>query len=155
LSEVETEPLLLPIPHPTYPIVDLLIHLGSFRGLDPRDKVYAPLGLGEETSNPDLLPANVRPDYSKKATHVYADLTRFLIGRRGNLKVLSAINIPTQRILDTESYNLPSWVPRFDLGPSAQQMTKAFRNHDGFRAAGDTVAILETLNIRTFYASSA
>lgn len=75
---------------------------------DPRDKVYAFLGIATKDSNLDLLV----PDYMKSAESVYIDTTKLIMkGKRFNLEVFSQREDESCRLLKS----LPSWVPDFSV----------------------------------------
>lgn len=66
---------------------------------DPRDKVFALLGLTEETGQGKLI-----PDYSKSVSQVYAETIRYLIHTERKLNELS-FSQPSRQ------HELPTWVP--------------------------------------------
>ncbi|KAL8369838.1 hypothetical protein RB595_000266, partial [Gaeumannomyces hyphopodioides] len=72
----------------------LTLVLGSLelRASDPRDRIFAMLGLGEETSTQDGIPPLLLPDYRKPTSRVYADFTRWWIQTYKKLGVLSAVH---------------------------------------------------------------
>lgn len=49
-------------------ILDLVLEGAALAATDPRDRIFALFGLGEETHAKENLPAMLRPDYSK-STH--------------------------------------------------------------------------------------
>jgi hypothetical protein len=55
-------------------ILDLILEGSVLNATDPKDKVFALLGLGEETHSRDKIPSLLRPDYSKSTSQVYSDL---------------------------------------------------------------------------------
>ncbi|KAI6081210.1 hypothetical protein F4821DRAFT_33309 [Hypoxylon rubiginosum] len=77
-------------------IIDLLATTRRCLCIDPRDRVYATLGL-----QADYYPIIIRPDYSKPFKEVYRDLVIAFYETRLDLGILTFC-------LDTE---LPSWVP--------------------------------------------
>ncbi|KAM7191361.1 hypothetical protein V8F33_008964 [Rhypophila sp. PSN 637] len=62
----------------------------DLRATDPRDNIYALLGLGQETHVPGKIPQPLLPDYSKPISHVYADFTRWWIETYQSSAILSA-----------------------------------------------------------------
>lgn len=76
---------------------------------DPRDKVYATLGLSREFRN--SLAAGSLVNYSWSVSEVFARTTQFIVRRNRKLSVLSLVAIKTAA--DT-SVDLPSWCPNFD-----------------------------------------
>jgi len=77
----------------------------AFEATDPRDKVFALLGLVHEDDRSAL-----KPDYSKPIQQVYTELAHHLIGIDINILCFN-VNSP--------SHSLPSWVP--DWSRSSQR----------------------------------
>lgn len=75
---------------------------------DPRDKVYAFLGLASRSMSPFRTQPNVLvPDYSARVQDVYTEAACVLMTSYKNISLLSHVeDASTRRILD-----LPSWVP--------------------------------------------
>jgi len=73
--------------------------LRSFQATDPRDKVFALLGIAADTKALGL-----HPDYRKSCEEVYTDLARTLI-QNGYIELLSLCEFPKQ------ISSLQSWVP--------------------------------------------
>jgi hypothetical protein len=79
---------------------------------DPRDKVYATLGLTEWRLRGEELPSALVPDYRKSLREILQDVTRFCIQTRQELDLYSGINFGWD---DEINGNItPSWVPRWD-----------------------------------------
>ena len=78
-------------------IVDALFMSYRFNCTDPRDKVFAMLGLAQALV--------LQPSYSARVEDVYLTTTRFLILESGNLDILCCVSHP--KTIAT----LPSWVP--------------------------------------------
>lgn len=70
------------------PIMYLLPSTQDFQATDPRDKLYALLGMASDISVED-----VRPDYNKPVLKVFQDLAKFMV-RRGSLDLT---NVGLQR----------------------------------------------------------
>lgn len=97
----------------------LLEHLmvsRAFDATDPRDKVYAVLGMTREPIENDQLlesglvdagVAKMRVDYSSSISEVYQYAAKYIINRDKNLDVLCILS--THR--DENSKDLPSWTP--------------------------------------------
>jgi Heterokaryon incompatibility protein (HET) len=81
------------------PLIYLMRSLRHFQATDPRDKVFALLGIASDTKTLGL-----RPDYRKSCEEVYTDLARALI-QNGYIELLSLCEFPKERPV------LPSWVP--------------------------------------------
>lgn len=78
-----------------------------FECQDPRDKLYASLGLAADVSETD-----VRPDYTKPIEDVYTDIARFSLSHSRSycLDFLSLVVRFPEELGGTLS-DLPSWVP--------------------------------------------
>ena len=82
-----------------------LWHFKSRKCGDPRDKVFAILGICK-----DLKSRDVNIDYSAPVARVYSEVARFIIMRDRNLKLLSACHSYGSKIPE-----LPSWVPDWNV----------------------------------------
>lgn len=88
---------------PRYGLLSLLLTHESKKSTDPKDKVYALVGLSTAQDDPDFV-----IDYSKTLREVYTDVVRYLISK-GSLDVISSSNHLTK------IPNLPSWVPDWSI----------------------------------------
>ena len=83
-----------------------LLHLmDSFapnEATDPRDKVYALLGLATDNHSESMI-----PNYESPVSVVYAESVKDIISREGNLQVLSYCS----GLFTTRDTALPSWAP--------------------------------------------
>lgn len=61
----------------------------KFSATDHRDKVYGLLGLAAETQDISRWPLALRPDYELDASHVYAEVARFLMRKSKSLALLT------------------------------------------------------------------
>ncbi|CZR57862.1 uncharacterized protein PAC_07751 [Phialocephala subalpina] len=89
--------------------------LDRYRGTlagDPRDKVYAFLGIAKEFqgNSRSLNQQLLVPDYTKSVTDVYTDTMKFLVRSSGNLLFLGL----KESRNDSPLSDLPSWVPDFN-----------------------------------------
>ena len=117
---------------------------------DDRDKVFALLGIAEDTDY-DLL----RPNYKKPLVDVYTTLSKYLIRRDRSLDILSAVedqifrlrrNRKPDKYIDGLEGNelpmnsqLPTWVPDWEVHrPSSSLLLHS--NFAAMRAAGSTAA---------------
>jgi hypothetical protein len=90
---------------------DLLTLLESYRlkqSTDPRDKLYALLGLASDAS--DFM----APDYAQPVSKIFSDATRTIIQRDRRLEILRHGGIGSQPAADR--LKLPSWVPDWTFG---------------------------------------
>jgi hypothetical protein len=92
----------------------VLMQCVGFKSSDPKDKVYALLGLTNDDSKQSIV-----PDYSDSNNErlVYIDTMRYLLRQRiDQLDSLSYAGIGYHR----ETQNLPSWVPDWSSSARAQ-----------------------------------
>ena len=101
---------------------DLLTQTQQCKCTDPRDRVYALLGLLD-------CDYGIVPDYEKSVTEVYQNMFIAFMKEQslyGNLKLLAACEM-------RESVReLPSWVPNWSL----EKKCEPLMNHDGLGATG-------------------
>jgi Heterokaryon incompatibility protein (HET) len=126
------------------PLFHLAARFGPLDATDPRDKLYAFLGLSShliKTGKPHSY-EGFEPDYSKSVLDVFRDFALFCIQKYNNLDILSAPYRYSEDNPSSEGW--PSWVPdwgrrgikEFDfVNREALGRKKAFR--DFFCAAGD------------------
>ncbi|KAI0913655.1 heterokaryon incompatibility protein-domain-containing protein [Ustulina deusta] len=96
------------LPNKRVPLMALLKDFRSRYASQDIDRLYAALGLAQETEDSDIqgLHMLLEPDYNKPLKDVYRDLAIFLIVQRGSLVVLSHVDRS-----QTQSPTWPSWVP--------------------------------------------
>ena len=86
----------------------VLSNLRPFESFDPRDKVYAAMGIVNQ-----FLPRGSRPfiypEYEAPVREVYEYKAKFLLEHLPYLSVFGLVQDPSQR----KTANLPSWVPDF------------------------------------------
>lgn len=88
--------------------------LSTFKGLeatDPRDKVYALLGLLEINRQANIDKLYMSVDYHKTLQEVLYDAVACAARSEGSLHFLSYIDHQSSI---TESFDMPSWIPRWD-----------------------------------------
>ncbi|KAM0279439.1 hypothetical protein ACHAQH_004599 [Verticillium albo-atrum] len=84
-------------------LIHLLTECWTFNATDPRDRVFALVGLAEDGAHP-----LVAPDYNKTAEQVFVDAAKFLFMQEGGLReVLYCCGVGWPRNLSS----LPSWAP--------------------------------------------
>lgn len=86
-------------------LTDFLHRFRPCQATDPRDKLYALLGLVEETGHGHEM----IPDYTLSVKEVYSQAVRQSISARKDLAILSDAQMPFR------SADLPSWVPDWRL----------------------------------------
>jgi hypothetical protein len=64
----------------------------DMKATDPRDKIFALLAFGEETTPLSDLSELARPAYMKTTVQVFTDFTRWRIARHQSLWILSAVH---------------------------------------------------------------
>ena len=90
----------------------LLLETKIFESSDPRDKIYALLGLATN----DL---GIRPDYNASVEEVFTDTTRRLIFKENTVRFPVSILSEAQRGDDGQIDTFPSWVPLWHLTSSS------------------------------------
>ncbi|KAK8137600.1 hypothetical protein PG984_003093 [Apiospora sp. TS-2023a] len=91
-------------------LISVLLATSDTRCTDPRDKVYAVLGLVDDDACARLeTPIQVEVDYDADAGQVYQRLAQKFIAAR-DLRILSCASQRGGTFLD-ESISIPSWVP--------------------------------------------
>ena len=96
-------------------IIELIFEAREFDATDPRDKLFALLGLGKETYQGGALLDRQIPDYKKSKIDVYKDFTISIINQRRSLEILSAVDTFTPQ---PEGTSASRWIPDFDRGIS-------------------------------------
>lgn len=89
-----------------YSLVSLNANFGS---TDPRDRIYALLGLDTAKKYRDVF----RPDYGIKVEDLYVEVAREMIMKEDNIRFLHLAGISYRR-----SLSLPSWVPDWTSLPN-------------------------------------
>lgn len=85
-------------------LLELIRDTQHFNATEPRDKLYALLGL----VNKDLLPTNLQPSYDQPIGRVYEAWSRFLLEHTGDLNI-----IDTSFAQDPD---VPTWVSTLAIG---------------------------------------
>ncbi|KAI0429835.1 heterokaryon incompatibility protein-domain-containing protein [Xylaria sp. FL1042] len=110
------------IPGKRVPLLALLKDFRSRHASQDVDRLYAALGLAQETEDSHFkgLHALLEPDYSKSLEDVYRDLTIYLIIENGSLAVISYVD--NFKML---SLTLPSWVPDWRVAKASSEIWNA------------------------------
>jgi hypothetical protein len=95
------------------PPLRMLLETHRFsKSTDPRDKVYAFLGLADRRMAPfRTQPDAINPDYNLSVQDVYTQTARALLTSYGTLALLSHVQDPSVTKID----GLPSWVPDYSV----------------------------------------
>ncbi len=86
------------------PLGRRLLDVRGMGASDPRDYVFALLGMASDVDQLDIY-----ADYSKPCAEIYTETAAAFIIRQGNLQILSRCRFPKQQ------WGLPSWVPDWSL----------------------------------------
>jgi len=99
---------------------------------DPRDKVYAFLGLADRSMAPfRMYPAALGPDYNLSVQEVYTETARVFMASYESLSLLSHVEDPSVRRIE----GMPSWVP--DLSVPLDPYPLRFRGPGRWKAGGN------------------
>ena len=123
-------------------LLEALSRHREFGATDPRDKVYAVLGL---VNGDHSMIASVAIEYTKPVAEVYLDVAVAALDIYKDLFVLSFIQHPDEFIANT---GFPSWVPRWDVSLSEATMIGQ-RNSDEEGWYTSEGRHLETFSITT------
>ncbi|KAK3386524.1 heterokaryon incompatibility protein-domain-containing protein [Podospora didyma] len=88
----------------------LVVETDDFLATDPRDKLYALLGISEEFAK-SPVPGLLAPNYHLTPREVFINYTYWLITSSKNLNILSHIQWKSPGGLAATGAKLPSWVP--------------------------------------------
>jgi hypothetical protein len=110
-------------------LFSLLRSTRTYKATDPRDKLYALLGLA---TDPEITA--LEPDYNKPVTVVYQDLVRFMLSTQGSLDIITS-----GRISLSENGN-PSWLPTWKASDNLLPLIAEEMAEDPYKAAGESSA---------------
>jgi Heterokaryon incompatibility protein (HET) len=134
-------------------ILDVILEGLDLEATDPRDKIFALLSFGKETSDFTCHPPEIRPDYTKTSAQVFADFTKWWIQTHQSLRILSAVHISRNRTwmeLDIDegqapAEDYPSW-SLWHTGKSIwAQGTLALNASSTYYTSGNTTPTFGTL----------
>jgi hypothetical protein len=86
----------------------LLYLTASFHATEPRDNIFALLGMCRETRDTAHWPPELNPDYEKPLMDLFIEITRYLVREKKSLDILGLAFGVRQK----DDY--PSWVPGWD-----------------------------------------
>jgi hypothetical protein len=95
--------------HAVYSFRVLLQRSRRFEATEPKDRIFAVLGLPTADTAPDKGLLFLEPDYSLSVSQLYLNIARRMLERERDLGLLSAV----QHGPSIEK-GLPTWVPRWD-----------------------------------------
>jgi Heterokaryon incompatibility protein (HET) len=117
----------------------------QFEATDPRDRIFALLGLRiSDTGRGDMF---IQPDYKLSAEDLYKKVARQILLRSGSLEILSSVQHSAFSLLG-KNQQLPSWVPNWNrafvhtLSPWASEQHSADRGCSPKRIDFDGTDIL-------------
>ncbi|KAL1875171.1 hypothetical protein Daus18300_003239 [Diaporthe australafricana] len=115
----------------------------DYQASDPRDKLYALIGLACDISPDDII-----PDYAKSIKTVFLGLVRFLVTKRGSLDIISSGRLdrptsttPLGRRLRADEI-IPSWLPDWSPSQDLRPLNSEEVDTPFYRAGGGTVAVV-------------
>ena len=117
-----------------------LLWTDELESSDPRDKVYALVGL---VVTPAARAAKFEVEYSKPVSEVFTNLARFAIAAYKSVQVLGHVregSADAPRLTD-----LPSWVPDRTYPSSGPVLYGPGRHYEDFCAAGATEAVFRNI----------
>ncbi|KAH7312129.1 heterokaryon incompatibility protein-domain-containing protein [Rhexocercosporidium sp. MPI-PUGE-AT-0058] len=118
------------------PLLELLLSHKSKKSTDPKDKVYALIGVSESFDAFGTI------DYSQSLREVYTHTARHIITSSQRLDVICV------KQHDVDQYDLPSWAPDWTRPPSNSGATVVGLHHHQppFTASGNTLANVQFLS---------
>ncbi|KAH7370153.1 heterokaryon incompatibility protein-domain-containing protein [Rhexocercosporidium sp. MPI-PUGE-AT-0058] len=117
----------------------LLQRVTPFEATDPRDKLFATLGLYRDA---DRFDPDFQPDYSKDVVEVYTKFARSMAANRLR-EITSGLSLLYPYYPDPNTGNdkrFPSWVPRWDGGNPMPGQTIGMLH---WKVSGDTSAAID------------
>jgi hypothetical protein len=109
----------------------------NFNATNPRDKVFALLGLACDAQDKVL-----DPDYNSATNQIYAKTARYLLLRDRSIRILHYAGIGFPRVLQ----DLPSWVPDWSVENRIGRLGHfgGFQEIAGYRASGNSIPQIQT-----------
>lgn len=128
---------------PCFRLLDLFLGSISMSATDPRDKVYALLGMCREIQDVASMPSALRADYTKTIGRNFADFTRWLIAEYDSLFILSLVHASANR----------AWKEPLGCSASMPQPMKLPLNHPSWALwyEGDGNWVKRTLGMSGLY----
>ncbi|CAK3954487.1 Hypothetical predicted protein [Lecanosticta acicola] len=120
-------------------LFSLLSMTGHFRCTDPRDRVFALLGMSRPAPN-TIRP---EPDYRSTVVEVIEDACLYLIQEAGTVDVLLDERVDrTKRSVDFDGEFMPSWLP--DL-TCLQKRRETIKGPNDYNAGGNQVSKVQLI----------
>ena len=129
-------------------LLDVLIMTRSFEASDPRDKIFAVLGLAGLGRGMVSATEVIGVDYGVETAEVYLATVWALIRKTKDLNFLAEVEDPSLRNIS----ELPSWVPDFSSvhRPSIYHQSLAFNADKGLRRSLTPLPDRRLLNIAAY-----
>jgi hypothetical protein len=131
---------------PSIPLAELLIQFSCSKATEPRDKVYALLGMTDECATSELEPSYAE---SNTAENVYIRTARYLMAQKDPLCFLYLAGVG----YTNTNYSLPSWVPDWK-NPNMLTTFGSFQAAAKYHASGTseltppTVPVSDRISLR-------
>lgn len=152
-AESDTESLSSCDRHQHHDVLDIFLGGHDLQASDPRDKIFALLSFGRETSAIQQLDTLVQPDYEKPTDQVFADFTRWWIREHKSLAILSTIHSQLGRTwqktvhdshVSVKAETQPTWA--VDSQGQSRWAKASLQAQFNFHAAGDSSPDLTLLD---------
>ncbi|PSN70121.1 HET-domain-containing protein [Corynespora cassiicola Philippines] len=135
-------------------MLELVCRARDFEATDPRDKVFALLGLANDLPTPSSRPLGLVPNYSKPKDRVYCDMAKDLMRLSGKLDVMCAVDTfssPPHR-----NKTSPSWMPNLDVPVASVRGFGFPKKYNASYSTAADVSLLEQpgLHLRGFTLST-
>lgn len=105
----------------------LLVYSRYFNATNDRDRVYALLGMWEQSLVHKKVHEQIHPDYDLPVEKVYTQASWATIREMADLNILSLVEDASYRKL----HNLPSWVPDYSAHPQSYPLVDNLRAPSG------------------------
>ncbi|KPM41988.1 hypothetical protein AK830_g4599 [Neonectria ditissima] len=125
------------------PLARLLQDTRDYQASDPRDKLYALLGITSDVTTAELI-----PDYAKPVERVFEDLVKFVAMQQDNLDILSS-----GRHFCVSGHGSQSWLPDWQNSSGLRPLNikrAPYNAADGTRAIVDMSQFPRVLIVEAF-----
>jgi hypothetical protein len=113
------------LPRMKFDFLQLLRLTRQFEVTDPRDKIYALLGIATDDNDPDKGILFLSPDYTIDEGELWKQLAVKVLTKKQNLSILSSVQyqtgifeagryIQTRKIGRSQKGRIPSWIPQWN-----------------------------------------
>lgn len=126
-------------------MIDLIFKSSGFDATDPRDKLFALMGLATEAASMSKCLPELRPDYSKTAVRTFADFSSGFIRQTRSVGILSTASRYSTSGRRQYLQECPSWAPEFDKASECVCLLACF--YEEWRASQDSRAMPEDSDV--------